>query len=144
MTSPLSVSRTSPVKTAEALYALLHNLLDDFAAAVNALHAPMIPAMLSGKELQFKLVGQSEDLEVREPLLILASARDLRGWLIQQARQKLLEQMVGRTADRVGYTMRKLGTGKWTASISLEVPTDKKMDTIRGGAAEAVAVPVTK
>jgi hypothetical protein len=132
------------VKTAEALYALLHNLLDDFAAAVNVLHPPMLPSMLAGKELQFKITGQTEDLEVREPLLILASARDLRGWLIQQARQKLLEQMVGRTADRVGYTMRKLGSGKWTASISLEAPTEKQMDVIRGGAAEAVAAPNAK
>ncbi len=140
--SPLSISRDAVVKTAEAIYGLLHNGLEDLNTKVSALHPPTLPQLLTGKEMCYSLSGPQDDIEVRQPLYVLAGAKDLRGWICQQARQQLLDQMVGKTADRVGYLIRKLGMGKWKLTISLEDPApEKAKEVIKGGAAEAVSAP---
>ena len=134
------VEVTQVVKTAEGIVGLVSNALAQYQAMIERLTAGEVLSAMREKDIVIRIVSHVDEIELRQTIIGLSS-RNYTGWLIGQVRDLMINNVVGRGSSQIQRSLFKLGTCKWTLTISLEKPAAGEAAVVPAEAVSPVTAP---
>ena len=134
------VEVTQVVKTAEGIVGLVSNALAQYQAMIERLTAGEVLSAMREKDIVIRIVSHVDEIELRQTIIGLSS-RNYTGWLIGQVRDLMINNVVGRGSSQIQRSLFKLGTCKWTLTISLEKPATVEAAVVPAEAVSPVTAP---